>query len=172
MENQLGQDPNSAKLVIESQSDLKVTITKLCPWVSFHGWIYLLGGAFYCLSIIGAIIGVPMIIAGVGLINSTKDFRDFANSQDLARLNSALVEQKKFFATTGILFILTFIVPILLFISLLLTLAFNPQINKSFDSWTNKLPKLQDKVNSDSAEDSDESNNSDDSSDSGKGTDI
>jgi hypothetical protein len=122
-------------------------VKKLNPWLSLHGWAYLIFGALYSLTIIGAVIGIPLIIAGVGLINSTSELYRFAQTGDSRNLEQALAGQKQFYLTTGILFIVTVILPIVLTLSLVLTLTLNPDVTKEFNSLRENIPKTIPKIN-------------------------
>lgn len=39
-------------------------------WMTFLGWLWIIGGAFYCLTLIGIIVGAPIIWMGVCLKNA------------------------------------------------------------------------------------------------------
>ncbi|MDJ0625584.1 MAG: DUF5362 family protein [Candidatus Caenarcaniphilales bacterium] len=125
-----------------SKETLNFTINSLCPWMSFHGWLYIVFGIFYCLSIVGVVFGIPLIVAGVGLLESNSNFSKFLWSGKNIDLEAALKRQKQFFLTTGILFLVSFGLPILIIVSLLLTFAFNPNFNDNLSIEINKVHKI------------------------------
>lgn len=81
----------------ESGIDPDAVVTKLAGDMNFIGVLTIIGGAFYCLTIIGAIVGIPMIIAGVRLNESCKEFREYRNTKSAANLFRALEREGRFF---------------------------------------------------------------------------
>ena len=51
-------------------STANVVPAGLSSWMSFVGVMHIIGGVFACISCIGLIYGIPMIIGGVGLLNA------------------------------------------------------------------------------------------------------
>lgn len=115
-------------------------VYKLNPWLYFQAVFYFVLGSLYSLTVIGAIIGIPFIIAGLGLWNSAKEFKNYAENKNILSLEAALESQRQFFVTLGIIIITTFVLPLLLALSLLLTILFSPDFSKEFN---NNIPKIQ-----------------------------
>lgn len=55
-------------------------------WMRVLGISAILGGAFYCLTIVGVIIGIPLILGGINLYQAAGNFENAAYGQpDLYR---------------------------------------------------------------------------------------
>ncbi len=126
----------------EQSETLNRSIKSLTPWMSLHGWFYIAAGVIYCLSIVGAIFGIPLLIAGNGLLKSSKILKFYSENPTTEDFNKALDGQRAFFVTTGILFIVAIILPTLLGISLFMAMLFNPEVNKEIELWSNRLPEI------------------------------
>ncbi|MDZ7693744.1 MAG: DUF5362 family protein [Balneolaceae bacterium] len=61
------------------------------------------------MTIVGAIIGIPMIIYHMKLIESAKSYRNFVESNDFFHLSKAFENQRKFFFFYKVLLILMII---------------------------------------------------------------
>ncbi len=81
----------------EGNIDPDAVVTKLAGDMNFIGILTIIGGAFYCLTIIGAIVGIPMIIAGVRLTESCKEFRQYRSTKSAVNLFRALEREGRFF---------------------------------------------------------------------------
>ncbi|HRS02066.1 MAG TPA: DUF5362 domain-containing protein [Bacteroidota bacterium] len=73
-------------------------------------------GALTCVGIVTALIGVPMIIAGLRMNEAAKAFQDYSQSQDQNALNYAIQRQGKSFAILKILVIVYIILTVLYFV--------------------------------------------------------
>lgn len=114
MNNQLnlGQMPNLQEMIYKMSKDMK-----------FIGIITILSGALSCLTIIGAIIGIPNIIMGIRLKDSADHFQRYSELTNPADLEFAIFKQQSYFfiykvlALIGIgLFLLMIIFYIVLFV--------------------------------------------------------
>ena len=129
------------EIIIPNKEDrVYYQVQKLNPWLYFQATLYLLVGGLYSITIIGAVIGIPFIIAGLGLWNSAKEFKNYAESKNIINLEAALEEQRRFFGTLGWIIIITFILPLLLALSLMLAMFFSPDLSKELND---NLPKIQ-----------------------------
>jgi hypothetical protein len=63
----------------------------------FVGICYIIYGAFICLSIIGALVGVPMIISGLRLRDAAKGLESWQQGQSPQALFYAFEKQRSFF---------------------------------------------------------------------------
>jgi hypothetical protein len=116
--------PPSAAAPVASAAGVSVaaaTVTGGVPvpqglggWMTFVGVMHIVGGAFACLSCIGLIYGIPMIIGGVGLIGAKNLFNTLP-SIDPAML-PALEKQRSAFKALGWSYIMMFIFTVIFMI--------------------------------------------------------
>jgi len=64
----------------------------------FVGMFNIIYGALVCLSIIGAIIGVPLIICGMRLREAADAFSAYQSSNDIDALHRGFERQSRFFS--------------------------------------------------------------------------
>jgi len=83
-------------------------------WMTFVGVMHIIGGAFACLSCIGLIYGIPMIIGGAGLIGAKNLFATLSGV-DPAML-PALEKQRSAFKALGWSYIMMFIFTVIFMI--------------------------------------------------------
>jgi hypothetical protein len=62
-----------------------------------------------CLSIVGAVIGVPLIFAGLRLNEASDLFKTYINSGDFLSLSNALERQGRYFFINKVLIIIALI---------------------------------------------------------------
>jgi hypothetical protein len=96
------------------------TVNKMTGDMQFVGIFYIIMGAIECLTIIGAIIGIPIIICGLRLRESADSFRNYLMSNDSTMLERALERQGRFFVIQKILLIITIIIFVLYVIFLII----------------------------------------------------
>lgn len=131
------------------KSHIKSLTKSISPWMSFHGWLYVVIGVSFCFTVVGVLIGVPLIVAGTALVSASGECKRFSASGDIAELEMALKEQKKFFMISGLVCIVTVIMPLVLFFSFILSIFFgngNLDINQEFDDFMDNVPKLQKQI--------------------------
>src|SRR3989304_7182690 len=87
---------------------LRTTISKLSSDMRFVGIFYISVGALYSITIIGAILGIPLIISGLRLRESSDSFLSFMLSSDNNMLERALETQSRFFFIPNIFIIIRF----------------------------------------------------------------
>ncbi len=97
---------------------LHFTVNKMAGDMNFVGMFYIIIGALECLTIIGAIVGIPLIISGLRLRESSDSFRMYLNAGDSSMLERALERESRFFYIQKI-FIIISIALFVLYISLL-----------------------------------------------------
>lgn len=85
------------------------TVQGLAKDMKLVGLFTIIYGAVNCLSIIGAVIGVPLIIAGIRCRESAESMMSYLGSRDFNALNRALEQQKSFFNIHKIIYIVGFI---------------------------------------------------------------
>jgi hypothetical protein len=75
----------------------QMMVAKLNGDMRFVGIFNIVYGAILCLSIIGAIVGVPLIIGGIRLREAADSFEVYLRSSDFAALEKGLERQGRFF---------------------------------------------------------------------------
>ena len=88
--------------------------------MKFVGIMFIIGGAFSCLSIIGAIWGVPMIMMGLRAREAADQFDNFSHSNDKRSLKEGFELQGKFFRIYKIMIIVGLVFMVIYFIAILL----------------------------------------------------
>lgn len=83
------------------------TVSKMAGDMSFVGIFYIIIGAVESLTIIGAVIGIPLIICGLRLRESSDSFRGYLLSGDSFMLERALERESRFFFIQKVLLIIT-----------------------------------------------------------------
>jgi hypothetical protein len=81
-------------------------VSKMGSDMKFVGLFHIIYGALNCLTIIGAIIGVPFIIAGLRLRESADSFSDYLRSNNLHILEAALERTSRFVSIYKVLIII------------------------------------------------------------------
>ena len=92
---------------------LQITVNKMTGDMQFVGIFYIIIGALQCLSIIGAIIGIPLIICGLRLRESADSFRGYLTTNDTGMLENALERQSRFFFIQKVLLIISIVIFVL-----------------------------------------------------------
>lgn len=91
-------------------------ITKMANDMTFLSICIVIYGAFSCLSIIGALFGIPYIFAGFRLKESAHNFKNYALTQNQFDLQVALEKQQRFFYIFKVLTIIGIIFTLLIII--------------------------------------------------------
>lgn len=108
------------------------TIDKLISDMKFVGIFYIIVGALYSVTIVGAVIGIPLIISGLRLRESSDSFSSYVLSGDNNMLERALERQSRFFFIQKIFIIITLVVMVLYIIAIIvLIITVLPYIDKS-----------------------------------------
>ena len=81
--------------------------------MKFLGIVAIIYGILNCLTIIGAIVGVPYIFAGLRLKESAESFEFFSKNNDEVALQQAIERQKRFFYIIKILTIIGIVLAVL-----------------------------------------------------------
>ena len=111
---------------------LRTTISKLNSDMRFVGMFYIIIGALYSITIIGAIMGIPLIISGLRLRESSDSFSSYMLSGDNNMLERALERQSRFFFIQKIFIIITLVVMVLYIIAIVvLIITFLPYLNSN-----------------------------------------
>ena len=83
-----------------------ITVSKMAGDMNFVGIFYIIIGAIECLTIIGAVIGIPLIICGLRLRESSDSFKGYLASGDSFMLERALERESRFFFIQKVLLII------------------------------------------------------------------
>lgn len=97
---------------IHQQTDttiLQGRLKEMSKHMSFVGMFCIVYGALACLSIVGAIIGIPYIIAGLRIRESADSYRSFSRNSDARQLLTAFEKQSSFFFITKVLIIIALV---------------------------------------------------------------
>lgn len=98
---------------VTASPTLRITVNKMTGDMQFVGIFYIIIGALQCLSIIGAIIGIPLIICGLRLRESADSFRGYLTTNDSGMLENALERQGRFFFIQKVLLIISIVIFVL-----------------------------------------------------------
>jgi hypothetical protein len=98
----------------------QMTINKMTGDMRFVGVFYIIMGAIYCLSIIGAVIGIPFIICGLRLRESADAYNGYIGSNDLNMLERAFERQGSFFFIQKVLMIIGLVLLVLYIILIII----------------------------------------------------
>ncbi len=112
-EKESGSQVTLQNVSVLSGQNMVSIIDKMASHMKFFAIFYIVYGAIMCLTIFGAIIGIPMIIYNLKLKESADQFREFSGSKDFFVLNKALENQEKFFFFHKVLLIISIIFMIL-----------------------------------------------------------
>ena len=102
------------------QASITTTIPRMSKYMSFIGLINIIGGALYCITIVGAIIGIPVIFMGIRLRESAESFKYYLTSNSNQDLSTAIDRQTKAFF---IQYVLTIIGLVLLGVYIIVIIA-------------------------------------------------
>jgi len=99
---------------------LSNNLPNLSKYMSFIGLLAMIGGVLYCITIIGAIIGVPYYIMGKRLRESAEAFEGYNTSGSASDLETAIDKQTRSFF---IMYVLSIIGLVLLAIYLVVIIG-------------------------------------------------
>lgn len=102
----------------------QITFDKMIRDMNFVGMFTIIYGAITCISIIGAIIGVPTIIIGLRIREAADQFAIFKATNEATALRMGFELQGKYFRITKILIIIGIILTII-WIALIIIFIFS-----------------------------------------------
>jgi len=91
----------------------QMTVNKMTGDMRFVGVFYIIMGALYCLSIIGAVVGIPLIICGLRVRESADAYTAYLGSSDTNMLERAFERQGSFFFIQKVLMIISLVMIVL-----------------------------------------------------------
>jgi hypothetical protein len=112
MENEIPLSPFTKNIVLRMSGDMK-----------FLGIFTIVMGAFACITIIGAVIGIPYIIAGMRLRESGEMFRSYLEFATQDFMERAIEKESQYFRIQKIIAIITIVFMILYFIFIIILLS-------------------------------------------------
>jgi hypothetical protein len=89
------------------QTSMSENVPKMARYMKFIGILEIIGGAIYCLTIIGALIGVPVIYMGIRMREAAEGFKKYLASDSKEDLNYAIDRQTRFFFIQFVLAIIS-----------------------------------------------------------------
>lgn len=93
-------------------------------WIQFLSISILILGGFSCLTVVGAIIGVPMIFAGLRLQKGYKSFIQYSETGNANAMFETIENYHKFFKIFGIISLVHIIFFALYFIVIIVAITF------------------------------------------------
>ena len=122
---------NNEDLVITGNENAEPTIDielpfirNLAGWATFKAIIDIIAGALSCLGIITAAFGIPLIIAGIRLLNASDDLKRFISTNDTQRIGDVLYNFNKYFKLSGISIIIRIVFVIIAIILYVIIIAY------------------------------------------------
>lgn len=91
-------------------SGLGQVIPKMTNDMKLLGIFLIVGGVVSCLTIIGAIVGIPSIISGLRLRESADAFMTYVDRNDLSSLERAIERQSRYFFIQKVLLIIALLI--------------------------------------------------------------
>lgn len=104
-------------------SVFQLTFDKMIKDMKFVGIFVIIAGAIDCLTIVGALIGVPLIIAGMRMRESADQFAYFRTTNNAAAMRSGFELQGKYFNIFKILIIVGLVLTALYIIFIIVFLS-------------------------------------------------
>ncbi len=90
-----------------------IMFSKMTSDMKFLGMFYIVYGGLACLSIIGAIVGIPLLISGLRLRESADELNSFRDTNDSSFLRRGFELQGKFFRIQKIIIIVGIVITLL-----------------------------------------------------------
>jgi hypothetical protein len=96
-----------------------ILFTKMTKDMNFLGMFYIIYGVLTSLSIIGAVIGIPLLISGLRLREAATELNTFRDSNDSNYLKRGFELQGKFFNIHKIIIIVGLVIAVLYIIGII-----------------------------------------------------
>ena len=117
---------------IQPPSQFQTLFNKMTGDMRFVGIFVIIVGALNCLSIFGAVIGVPMIFVGIRMREAADHFDIFKNTNDVKSLRMGFEQQSKLMNIIKIIVII-YLVLIVLVIFLFILGVFSGLMMSGFE---------------------------------------
>ncbi|MFA5805809.1 MAG: DUF5362 domain-containing protein [Melioribacteraceae bacterium] len=109
---------------IKPPSPFQYAFESMTKDMRFVGMFTIIYGAINCLTIIGALIGVPMIFIGMRIREAADQFSIFRTTNNVASLRLGFEQQGKYFRIIKILIIIQLVLMVLSIIAVILFMSF------------------------------------------------
>ncbi len=119
----------------KSMGAFGIIFSKMTSDMKFVGLFTIIYGALSCLSIIGAVIGIPLIIAGLRIRESADEYSFFQTTNDNKALRRAFEKQQKYFNILKILIIVGLVLFVLYIVFIMIFGIFAFSSMDSYDSF-------------------------------------
>jgi hypothetical protein len=104
-------------------SQFQFLFDKMTENMNFVGMFTIIYGGLICLSIIGALVGVPLIMAGMRIREAADQFSIFKTTNNTGAMRSGFELQGKFFHILKILIIVCIVITIIYIIVIIFFLS-------------------------------------------------
>jgi len=96
-----------------------MTFARMTSDMKFLGMFYIIYGVLVSLSIIGAIVGIPLLISGLRLREAANELDTFKASNDSSSLRRGFELQGKFFKIQKIIIIVGIVITVLYILAII-----------------------------------------------------
>ena len=103
-------NPAPAPVPASTSSSMSANIPDMTKYMRLIGLLQMIGGVLYCLTIVGAIIGVPVYIMGKRLRESADAFTSYHTSNSGRDLETAIERQTRAFFIQYVLAIIGLVI--------------------------------------------------------------
>ncbi len=119
----LNLEPEDSQKSFTPLTAFQLTFDKMIKDMRFVGFFIIIYGVVNCLTIIGALIGVPLIFAGMRMRESADQFSYFRKTNNAATMRSGFELQSRYFNIFRILIIVGLILTALYIIFIIVFLS-------------------------------------------------
>jgi len=116
----LDSNPSSSYKV---PSEFQYLFDKMTGNMNFVGMFTIIYGGLICLSIIGALVGIPLIIAGMRLREAADQFSIFKSTNNTGAMRSGFELQGKYYHILKVLIIVGIVITIIYIIIVIIFLS-------------------------------------------------
>ncbi len=94
---------------VEAHAPMSSNLPDLAKYMRFIGLLAMIGGILYCLTIVGAILGIPYFIMGKRMRESADAFNSYNTSTSVNDLETAIERQTRAFFIQYVLAIIALV---------------------------------------------------------------
>lgn len=94
---------------VEAHAPMSTNLPDLAKYMRFIGLLAMIGGILYCLTIVGAILGIPYFIMGKRMRESADAFNSYNTSTSANDLETAIERQTRAFFIQYVLAIIALV---------------------------------------------------------------
>lgn len=115
--------PDQTQTQPQTQSLMSTNLDNMTKYMRFLGLLAMIGGVIYCLTIIGAIFGIPYYIMGKRMRESADAFTNYNSNSSARDLETAIDKQTRALFIQYILAIISLVIIALYIVILIGALA-------------------------------------------------